>query len=610
MRKQRILIFFFIVMHFLMASAQNKKAIDSLNILLSKSKDDTNKVLLLNRLCNEYKYFDPNKALVYVQSGESLATQLNFKKGKALCLDNIGTIYCDQGDYENALINYFKAFKINEIIGNKKGISYNLSNIGIVYRTLKKFDKALEYQFKGLKIDENLGNHNAIAEDHVNIGNTYFDAENYKEAMAYYNKALKFFVETSNKKNTASVLNNIGAIYFNGNNFQLAVEYFNRAIKIFESEGDKQGIAMDLNNIAEVYAAQEKYENALEYYNKSLIISTEIGAKNLLEANYIGLSEVSAKMNNYKAAYDYHKLYFDITSSIMNSETNSLINELAIKYETEKKEKENALLKEENIKQSFLNHSQKETTNYLIMGLIIVSLIGFTFFGRSRRKEKEKENLEKIVSERTSELNFKNKQKELMLQEIHHRVKNNLQVISSLLRLQTHYKGEKDVDEILNNCIDRIKCMAILHDKLCQANDYSEINLQEYFSELISYVSQNYDNVSPNTKIELNITPLTLHINKLIPCGLIINELVSNVYKYAFDEKSINNLIQISFSKNDIDNTYHLSIRDNGKGYPENFNIDEQGGLGMVIVQSLVEQLDGTLSFEKNGGTIINISFQ
>lgn len=294
----------------------------------------------------------------------------------------------------------------------------------------------------------------------------------------------------------------------------------------------------------------------------------------------------------------------------MNSETNSLINELAIKYETEKKEKENALLKEENIKQSFLNHSQKETTNYLIMGLIIASLIGFTFFGRSRRKEREKENLEKIVSERTAELNFKNKQKELMLQEIHHRVKNNLQVISSLLRLQTHYKGEKDVDEILNNCIDRIKCMAILHDKLCQANDYSEINLQEYFSELINYVSQNYDNVSPNTKIELNITPLTLHINKLIPCGLIINELVSNVYKYAFDKNSLNNLIQISFSKNDIDNTYHLTIRDNGKGYPENFDIDKQGGLGMVIVQSLVEQLDGTLSFEKNGGTIINISFQ
>jgi two-component sensor histidine kinase/TPR repeat protein len=610
MLKLKILVFFFTVMHFSNACAQIKGTIDSLNMLLSKSEDDTNKVILLNRLCHAYKNMDPNKAFEYIHLGQSLATQLNFKKGNALCFDNIGTLYCDQGEYENALINYFKAFKINETIGNRKGISDNLSNIGIIYRTLKKFEKALEYQFKGLKIDEYLKNRNAIAEDNVNIGNTYFDAENYKEAMAYYNKALKFFVEISNKKSAASVLNNIGAIYFSGQNFQLAVEYFIRAIKIFEIEGDKQGIAMDLNNIGEVYAAQKKYEKALEYYKKSLIISTEIGAKNLLQANYIGLSDVSSKMNNYKAAYEFHKLYFDITKSLMNSETNSLINELAIKYETEKKEKENALLKQENIKQSFLNHNQKVVTNYLIMGLIIVSLLGFTFFGRSRRKEKEKENLEKIVSERTSELKLKNKQKELMLQEIHHRVKNNLQVITSLLRLQTHYRGDKDVDEILNNCVDRIKCMAILHDKLCQANDYSEINLQDYFSELITYVSKNYENVSPNTKIELNITPLTLHIDKLIPCGLIINELVSNAYKYAFDENSLNNLIQISFSKNDLENIYHLTIRDNGKGFADNFDIDKQGGLGMVIVQSLVEQLDGPLSFEQDSGTIINISFQ
>jgi two-component sensor histidine kinase/predicted negative regulator of RcsB-dependent stress response len=597
-------------MRFSIAYSQKESVIDSLNALLSKSDDDTNKVMLLNRLYYEYKNLDPNKALTCVREGELLATRLNFKKGKALCLDKIGRLYCDLGEYENALANYFKAFKINEAIRNKKGISDNLCNIGITYRTLQNYEKALEYQFKGLKMDENLQNKSAIAEDNVNIGNTYFDAENYKEAMTYYNKALKYFVEISNKKNTASVLNNIGAVYFNGNNFQFAVEYFNRAINIFEAEGDKEGVAMDLNNIGEVYAAQKKYEKALEYYKKSLTLSAEIGAKSLLQANYNGLSEISAQMNNYKAAFEYHKLYFDITNSLMNSETNSRINELAIKYETEKKEKENALLKQENIKQSFLNHNQKAVTNYLIMGLIIVSLIGFTFFGRSRRKEKEKENLEKIVSERTAELNFKNKQKELMLQEIHHRVKNNLQVISSLLRLQTHYKGEKDVDEILNNCIDRIKCMAILHDKLCQANDYSEINLQEYFSELISYVSKNYDNVSPNTKIELDITPLTLHINKLIPCGLIINELVSNVYKYAFDKNSLDNLIQISFSKNDSDNTYHLTIRDNGKGYPENFDIDKQAGLGMVIVQSLVEQLDGILSIEKNKGTIINISFQ
>jgi two-component sensor histidine kinase len=282
---------------------------------------------------------------------------------------------------------------------------------------------------------------------------------------------------------------------------------------------------------------------------------------------------------------------------------------MAIKYETEEKEKENVLLKEENTKQSFLNKNQKEIANYLVAGLVAVSLVGFTFFSRSRRKEKEKANLEKIVSERTSELNFKNKQKELMLQEIHHRVKNNLQLISSLLRLQTNFKGDKDVDEILANCNNRIKCMAILHDKLCQANDYSEINSQEYFEELTSYVSENYENTDIQAKVELQVVPLTLHINKLIPCGLIVNELISNAYKYAFNENSSNNLIRISFSKNSFSDNYELSITDNGKGIPENFNFDDQVGLGLTIVHSLVEQLDGRIKFERNNGTVINISF-
>jgi two-component sensor histidine kinase/Tfp pilus assembly protein PilF len=589
--------------------SQNKSSIDSLTLLLKTAKPDTNKVILLSQLCYEYANSDPNEALVYGRLGESLANQLKYKKGTALCLGKMGMVYYNQGEYENALVHYLRALKLSEEIGNANGVSDNLCNIGTVYRTQKKYDKALEYQFKALKMDEASGNKYAIASDHTNIGNIYFDAENYQKAMIYYPKALKVFEELSDKQNTATVLNNIGGIYFSRKNYTMAIENFNRAIKIYEAEGDKLGIAIDFNNIGEVYADQGKYDKALDYYKKSLLVATEIGAKDIQKYNYNGLAELSSALNDYKSAFEYHKLYFDVTNELLNSETSSHINEMAIKYETEEKEKENVLLKEENTKQNFLNQHQKEIGNYLILGLVSVSLVGFTFFSRSRRKEKEKENLEKIVSERTFELKNKNKQKELMLQEIHHRVKNNLQLISSLLRLQTNFKGDKEVDEILSNCNNRIKCMAILHDKLCQANDYSEINSLEYFTELTSYVSGNYDNVITNIKTDLNVTPLTLHINKLIPCGLIMNELVSNAYKYAFNESDTDNTIKISFSKNAVNQTYELIISDNGKGLPENFDAEEQGGLGLVIVQSLVEQLDGKISYIRNKGTSVEIIF-
>ncbi|MDF2438267.1 MAG: hypothetical protein K0Q95_2643 [Bacteroidota bacterium] len=590
--------------------SQNQRFTDSLKAELKNAKADTNKVVLLSTLCYEYANSDPNEALVYGHLGQSLASHLRYKKGNALCLANMGMVYFNQGQYENALLHYLQALKISEEIGHRDGISDNLCNIGTVYRTQKKFDQALACQTRALKIDEVSGNANAIASDHTNIGNIYFDAENYQKAMVYYSKALKAFESLKEKQNVATVLNNIGAIYFNRKNYSMAIENFNRAMKIYETENDKIGIAIDLNNIGEVYADKQEYKTALEYYKKSLDIATEIGAKDIQKYNYIGLAEIYEEINDYKNAYEYHKLYFDVTNDLLNSETTSHINEMAIKYETEEKEKENMMLKEENTKQTFLNQHQKEIGNYLITGLVAVSLVGFSFFSRSRRKEKEKVTLEKIVSERTSELKFKNKQQDLMLQEIHHRVKNNLQLISSLLRLQTNFKGDKNVDEILANCNSRIKAMAILHDKLCQANDYSEINSLEYFTELTDYVSENYSDVRSKISVKLDIVPLTLHINKLIPCGLIVNELVSNAYKYAFDENSSKNIIKISFKNSAAAGTYELMVSDNGKGIPDKICKEEdEGGLGLVIVHSLVEQLDGKISFESISGTQVKVTF-
>jgi two-component system, sensor histidine kinase PdtaS len=609
MKRSVAFILFFIIIRVPDGFSQNQSLIDSLKTVLNNSNPDTNRVILLSNLCFEYANSDPNEALVYGHLGESLASQLKYKKGTALCKAKMGLVYFNQGQYENALVHYLQALKISEEIGDKNGISDNLCNIGTVYRTQKKYDKALEYQFRALAIDEATGNRYAIASDHTNIGNIYFDAADYQKAMIYYPKALKAFEALAEKQNVATVLNNIGAIYFNRKSYKMAIENFNRAIKIYDAEGDKVGIAIDLNNIGEVYADQKDYQTALEYYKKSLEIAKEIGAKDIQKYNYNGLAEISALTGDYKAAYDYHKLYYDITSDLQNSETTSNINEMAIRYETEEKEKENMLLKKENTKQTFLNQHQKEIGNYLIAGLVAVSVVGFSFFSRSRRKEKEKVYLEKIVSERTSELKFKNKQKELMLQEIHHRVKNNLQLISSLLRLQTNFKGDKDVEEILSNCNNRIKCMAILHDKLCQANDYSEINSAEYFTELAGYVSGNYEDVRSKIDVRLDIMPLTLHINKLIPCGLILNELLSNSYKYAFNENTEDNYIRVSFSKNTASNMFELVVADNGKGIPEQSFKEDGGGLGLVIVHSLVDQLDGKISFVRDEGTTVRLTF-
>lgn len=586
--------------------SQSISRIDSLETLLKSLPEDSSKVILLDKLAHEYSLSNTDKALLYGLSGVQLAKKIQFEKGKAACLNKVGLIYNYRGVYDKALQYYLESLKINEELGNRTGVSDNLCNLGAVFRVQKKYKDALAYQHRALKIDKEIGNKSHIAGDQTNIGNTYYDSGNYSMAIRYYNEALKTYRVLADHQNAATVLNNIGAIYFSQNEFDKALENFGNALKIFEEKNDKLGIAIDLNNVGQVYLNKEEYRKAKDYCLKSLEIATNIDAMDIQQINYENLATIAEKTRMYKEAYEYLKLSAALSNKLLNEETSRQISELSIKYETEKKEKENILLKEQTSGLHFLNNRQKTTANYLIAGLIIIAGIGFVFYKRSRNKQRANQNLEKIVQERTAELQAKNKQKELMLQEIHHRVKNNLQLITSMLRLQRHFKGSKNVDEILDVCTDRIKCMAILHDKLYQSTDFSEINAEDYFTELSEYVSQNYD---PKTRIDLDIIPLKLHIDKLIPCGLILNELVSNAHKYAFRSGEKNNQIDISFTRNNNGRLFHLKIKDNGAGLPEKFDLNNQSGLGLTIVHSLVEQLDGQIELMNKEGVLVDISF-
>jgi two-component system, sensor histidine kinase PdtaS len=609
MFKNSLFLCLFVCFSFIGNAKHSKSRIDSLQTLLSVCPQDTNEVLLLSELCEAYEISSPATALGYGNSGLTLAKSLKFKRGIALCNHKIGLIYYQMGRYNNALSYYFQSLKVNEEIGNKKGIADNYNNIGTVYRTQKKFDIALSFLYKALKLDEESGDKPAIASSNTNIGNIYYDAGNDKKALSYYQNALKVFESVGDKKNIATVKNNIGAIYYDQGDLNKAMSNFRSAMEIYAGIGDVFGQAMGLNNLGQIEFDREKYNEAYVYFNKSLKLALNCGARDIERYCYESLAETAGKLGNYKSAFEYKKRYSDLRDSLTSIDTESHINEMAIKYETEKKEQENVKLKNETTKQQFLNEKQKRTLNYLIGTLFLISMVGLAFFLRGRSREKANKHLEEIVAQRTLDLKIKNKEKEIMLKEIHHRVKNNLQLISSILRLQAHYKGNKDVDEILGICNDRIKCMAILHDKLYKAEDFSEINTLDYFSELTNYVSDNYNDDRISATINLDVMPVSLHINQLIPCGLILNELVSNAYKYAFKNGASDSSINISFTRTNDGGFYELKIKDNGSGFPEKFDHHSGGGLGLSIVKSLVEQLDGTIRFENNKGTMVGISF-
>ncbi|BAZ10695.1 signal transduction histidine kinase [Calothrix sp. NIES-4071] len=198
------------------------------------------------------------------------------------------------------------------------------------------------------------------------------------------------------------------------------------------------------------------------------------------------------------------------------------------------------------------------------------------------------------------------KEKEVLLKEIHHRVKNNLQVISSLLRLQTRYIKDEEALDILRDSQNRVRAMAMIHESLYQSSDLGKIKFSEYIRNLSNNLARGYL-LNKNIKINLQIHQVQLRIDTAIPCGLIINELVSNALKHAFINTDCG-MIYIEFL--DLGNSkYSFSVSDNGIGVPNDIELRRNQSLGLQLVWSLVEQLEGSIVFNNQLGTSFTITF-
>jgi len=197
-------------------------------------------------------------------------------------------------------------------------------------------------------------------------------------------------------------------------------------------------------------------------------------------------------------------------------------------------------------------------------------------------------------------------EKEVLLKEIHHRVKNNMQVITSLLSLQAKTIGDTKALAVFEDSQNRVKSMALIHETLYQSKDLSRINFAEYLQKLVAHVSRSY-RIRPNAvRINLHVNDVTLPIDTAVPCGLIINELASNALKYAFPADTKGE-INITFGR--VDDQYTLCVSDTGVGLPPDFDPEQGKSLGMKLVRMLTSQLNGEMECRNGVGTTFQITF-
>lgn len=268
-----------------------------------------------------------------------------------------------------------------------------------------------------------------------------------------------------------------------------------------------------------------------------------------------------------------------------------------------------------------LNHSFQDNLDIAVNDLFFVIGIGilgffiaYTFQNLNKINFRHQKTLDtqykRVLAEYNEkaameeELRIAAEQKGIMLKEIHHRVKNNLAIVISMLSLQMRKVQDPELKKIISDIELRIRSMALIHEHLYRSENLDRIRLHEYLNSLATIVISSFS--SPRILLEKEFEPLEVSIETALPVGLITNELLTNALKYAFPE---NYEGRITARLIHTQNTITLSISDNGIGLPEHYKVDDQETLGMFIIKLLVEQLNGTMKIENSGGTSVTIDF-
>jgi two-component sensor histidine kinase/Flp pilus assembly protein TadD len=619
--------------------AQGTK-IDSLLSRLKTDKNDTNKVKDLYRLCNEYRLTgDYETGLTHGKQAVSLARNLKFKRGIASSYNNMGIIYMYQSDFAEAMKCYESALKIYNEDNNNNGAAKAYGNMSGIYMYLGNYPEALKINFAALKMQEQNKDTSGIASRHSNIGQLYLYQKKYTEALNYfrtslklyssvndkegmaislnnsgiaymnqknYTEALKNYVgaselyeELQNKNGMASCFNNIGIVYDKLGNYPEALQNYLAGLELNEKTGDEDGIASSFINIGTVYTTLHKPKDAETYLMKGLELSMKNHNIQRIASAYSNLSILDSSLGNYKEAYRHYQRYIIYRDSLNNEETKQKTLQSSMQYDFDKKE---AATKIENDKIVFelesQNQLQKQKQLFMIVFIIVFVILMLVLLFFAKRAYDNKKKYSEVLSK-------ENEHKELLLREVHHRVNNSLQMISSLLSIQADTTENDEIREYLLKSENRIHAMSTMHHLLHLGNSKLEVDINTYLGEIVNFYSKVLES-KPAIKLIVDIPSINFHTKTALPLALLMNELLTNSIKYAFPNNQ--GIITISLTKTENDK-WIFKLSDNGIGYNEGDIGGKGTSLGLSLVKLMSRQIGGKAIMHHENGTLFELTF-
>lgn len=414
------------------------------------------------------------------------------------------------------------------------------------YSFLNKNDSALHYAQKGLKYATKYQNAREIRDSYLLLGRFLADS-NYKNAIKYKSLAAKKFLELEDYSAASAQFTGASRILLKHNYLDEALKYSDTALKIISK-------------------------------NKSTVYST----------TYEVRSDIFKRIGNLDSAYHYFKMFHDLQEQEHQRNEIIKIKQISEQYQNKKKEE---LIK------------SKNNQMILIVSLLVIIILATILLYIQNRKINSRN---KIINLQLAELTKTLKQKQMLLSELQHRVKNNLQHVISILEIQKESVDFNNIEELIRENQNRIHSMALLHRKLNVTDNANEVELCRYVNELSELVKSSYDNEKKEIALQVKCEIENINIEKALPLGLIITELVSNSMKHAF-KKQNQGIINIEILNSKNLGLIQFHFRDNGIGF--DFNKQSEKGLGQEIIKGLIEQLNGKFETNSENGFQLSIFF-
>jgi two-component sensor histidine kinase len=530
-----------------------------------------------------------------IREALSLFESENNHEGIGAAWYNIGKKAWLSSDWVLALKAFSESRKAYKKTGITERIAAAVNGLGIAYYESKLTDKAIETYEEAYQLNEQLDNPRGMASNLVNIGIVYNEAKQYRKSADTYQKALKISQTfPDNGLLVASIHNNLSVNYIKLKEFQKAKRAAQQSYDYHIKTGDKVYAAQALSNIANSNNRLGLVKLASNQYEELFVLMKDYKDFTVLSDATRQAALMHEEAGNHQKANKFFIEHLAYKDSLLSSTVAKEVAALDAKYEAERKAQEIALLNTKNeLAQARLSASKKQIIGLgLSLGLFAI-LSGFLF--SAFRKIREQKN---VVSKALGD-------KEVLLKEIHHRVKNNLQVVSSLLSLQSNSLTDQHAKEALQEGRNRVKSMALIHRNLYQDEELTSVEAKEYFIELTKNLFYSY-NINPERiKLEQHIQDLRLDVDTLIPLGLIVNELISNALKYAFPDNR-NGIITISMhEKND---QLHLQVKDNGVGFKTDFNMTNSKTMGMNLINAFKKKLKADINIKSDNGSVIDLT--